>query len=530
LSDGSKDLHQQPPELVESGAHATHKGAAMAEAVDQSVTPTDIIYQTLFQNLVDEVHFWKLVRDEAGAIRTWALVDVNQVAERAWGVKREDVIGKTADEIFETATELFMPIVTKIFADQKPHSWETYFPDTKQVLRMTSSPFGEYFVTTGADVTALKQEALEQAKKNATADMAAKASEIGVWEFDFSSGGLVWNDQMSVIHGVDPNALTGTYSDWSDRLHPDDKIETIAELERCIEVDEKFERNFRIITPAGDTRIIKARAEVFDLDGVGSRVLIGTNIDVTAEQEIVAALKLAKDQATEASMVKSQFLANMSHELRTPLNAIIGFSDGIKSGLFGRVENKKIEEYVGEINAAGKVLLNLVNSILDISRIEAGKVDREVSQTDVSSVLKETADLISVLAADKNVALTLDCPESLPMIRVDAQQISQVIINLVSNAIKYTPSGGHVVCSARSPQQGTVQINIQDNGAGISEDQIKRMFEPFERGGDAVTAREQGTGLGLTLAKRLTEMNGGSISLSSERNVGTSVTVTFAAT
>ena len=116
------------------------------------------------------------------------------------------------------------------------------------------------------------------------------------------------------------------------------------------------------------------------------------------------------------------------------------------------------------------------------------------------------------------------------MIRVDAQQISQVIINLVSNAIKYTPSGGHVVCSARSPQQGTVQINIQDNGAGISEDQIKRMFEPFERGGDAVTAREQGTGLGLTLAKRLTEMNGGSISLSSERNVGTSVTVTFAAT
>ena len=198
-----------------------------------------------------------------------------------------------------------------------------------------------------------------------------------------------------------------------------------------------------------------------------------------------------------------------------------------KSGIFGKTGNEKIEGYISDINTAGKMLLNLVNSILDISRIESGKKDGPPSQADIRSAIKESADLISVLASDKEISLIIDCPDFLPTIEADPRQLSQIIINLVSNAVKYTPAGGEVVCSARVLKKGSIEIEVKDNGVGISEADQSRMFEPFERAGDAFTSREQGTGLGLTLARRLTEMNGGSISLSSEKNVGTSVKLTF---
>lgn len=229
----------------------------------------------------------------------------------------------------------------------------------------------------------------------------------------------------------------------------------------------------------------------------------------------------ARSRAEEASMAKSRFLATMSHELRTPLNAILGFSEIMRDEIMGPIENDNYKAYVGDIHNSGSHLLKLINEILDISRIEAGKHELKEEKVKLISVVDEACHMISIKAKQKNVELTTKYEENMPTIWVDERSIRQITLNLVSNALKFTPTGGKITVKVGWTAKGGQYISIKDTGPGIPEDEIPIVLSSFGQGTIAINNAEQGTGLGLTIVQALLHMHQGSFELKSKLREGT---------
>jgi signal transduction histidine kinase len=244
---------------------------------------------------------------------------------------------------------------------------------------------------------------------------------------------------------------------------------------------------------------------------------------------MTADLEQARREAEAASRAKSNFLAAMSHELRTPLNAVLGFADIMRQGLFGPVGNPRYAEYVDGIVKSGQHLLSLINDVLDMSRVEAGKLDLSESELDLRKSIEEAFDLVTVTADGKGVSLTRALPAILPKLQADPRLLRQMLLNLLSNAIKFTPEGGSVEVAAAILTDGGLAIRVRDSGVGMSDHQLKRVFEPFSQG-DSQRAREAGgSGLGLPITRRLIELHDGQIHLSSRKSAGTTATLIFPA-
>ena len=240
-----------------------------------------------------------------------------------------------------------------------------------------------------------------------------------------------------------------------------------------------------------------------------------------------AELTVAKDLAEQANRAKSQFLANMSHELRTPLNAIIGFSESISKEVLGPVEPKKYRDYAGDIHASAEHLLSLLNDILDLSRIEAGKLElREDEHVDLCALIGDSLQQFMETAKKNGLRLRTTCSAAIPNIRGDQRACRQILYNLVSNAIKFTPAGGTVDISV-CEEDGDLVLVVADTGIGIGSAQLKTVLRPFERADNAVARGAEGTGLGLPIVDSLTRLHGGALSIDSVPDRGTRVTVTF---
>jgi signal transduction histidine kinase len=222
----------------------------------------------------------------------------------------------------------------------------------------------------------------------------------------------------------------------------------------------------------------------------------------------------AKSRELErANQHKSEFLANMSHELRTPLNAIIGFSEVLSEQMFGDVNAKQLE-YLQDIHSSGHHLLTLINDILDLSKIEAGRMELDLSRVNLPMLLDNTTTLVRERALRQGLTLTLELDDAVGDWVVDQRKLKQVVINLLSNAVKFTPSGGRVTLRARSLDRA-VEIAVCDTGVGIASDQQALVFEEFRQAGGDYLRKIEGTGLGLALAKRFVELHGGAIRLDS---------------
>jgi len=235
--------------------------------------------------------------------------------------------------------------------------------------------------------------------------------------------------------------------------------------------------------------------------------------------------QIAKEVAETANRVKSEFLATMRHELRTPLNAIIGFSEVIKSEAFGP-GLPRYRDYAGDIHNAGAHLLSVINDILDFTKAEAGKLELRVEQVDLAEVLEEAAGLLRQLAADRGLKFHVEtCP--LPPVQLDRLRVKQVILNLLSNALKFTDTGGTVWLEARHNASGSVVIRVRDTGIGIPAEMISLVFEPFRQIDSALARKYEGTGLGLSLVKTIVELHGGEVSIESKLAQGTVVTIVF---
>jgi signal transduction histidine kinase len=229
-------------------------------------------------------------------------------------------------------------------------------------------------------------------------------------------------------------------------------------------------------------------------------------------------------QIEVASQHKSEFLANMSHELRTPLNAIIGFSEVLSERMFGEL-NEKQEEYLKDIYASGTHLLSLINDILDLSKIEAGRMELELSDFHLPQAIENALTLVRERAGRRGIALAHTMDERLGEIRGDERKIKQVLLNLLSNAIKFTPEGGRIEVAA-APKDGSVEISVSDTGVGIAPEDQERVFEEFRQVGTA-DKKAEGTGLGLTLCRKFVELYGGRIWVKSRVGVGSTFKFTI---
>lgn len=232
----------------------------------------------------------------------------------------------------------------------------------------------------------------------------------------------------------------------------------------------------------------------------------------------------AKDSAQQANRAKSQFLAAMSHELRTPLNAILGFSDIIHNQYFGPPGSGKYREYANDIHSSAKHLLELVNDVLDISAIEAGKMSLEIAAIDVLGLINESLHTVRERAAEKSVALLLEAPETLPELQADRRAIKQVLLNLLSNAVKFTPENGTVRVTASAGEK-SLELSVSDTGVGIEPERLPRIIAPFTGDSQSPYTSERGWGLGLSISKSLIDLHKGRMTIQSRVGQGTTVTL-----
>jgi two-component system, cell cycle sensor histidine kinase PleC len=235
----------------------------------------------------------------------------------------------------------------------------------------------------------------------------------------------------------------------------------------------------------------------------------------------------ARRRAEGANIAKSRFLATMSHELRTPLNAILGFSEVMKAEIMGPMHNKVYQDYAGNIHESGRHLLHLINEILDLSRIEAGKYELTEEPLRLVDVVEDCHRLLKLRAEGKGLSVIEEFDETLPQLWADERAIRQICLNLMSNALKFTPRGGEIILTVKAGPDGGQIMSVRDNGPGIPKEEIPKVMQAFGQGSLAHQTAEGGTGLGLPIVKNLIELHGGYFDLQSEMRKGTDASVTF---
>ena len=384
---------------------------------------------------------------------------------------------------------------------------------------------GEIVKLTGVfqDVTSRK-EAERKLRENAQLlEMAGRVARFGGWAVDLADGYVRWSDVVADIHemprsAMPPLEITMAFvAEW-------DRERMQRAFDACAEHGTPYDEEVQIVTATGALVWVRAAGEaVRDDRGHVVRVQ-GALQDITERKRVETELREARDQARAADASKTQFLANISHELRTPLNAILGFADLIRNAP-GKADARPHAEYAEYIFDSGSHLLDLVNDLLDMARIDRGAYHLHEEAVDPRDVVEAALKLVRQMAREKAIALHTDIAGDVRGIQADNRAMRQIVLNLVTNAIKFTPEGGRVDVRV-DLQDGQPRIDVSDTGVGIPADAIERVLKPFERVAPHLSHdRQSGTGLGLGITNSLVEMHGGRLNLRSTPNVGTTVEI-----
>jgi signal transduction histidine kinase/DNA-binding response OmpR family regulator/HAMP domain-containing protein len=372
--------------------------------------------------------------------------------------------------------------------------------------------------------------------------IASSAAAIGIWDWNIVSGQMVWDEQMYRLYGLEGVKLDDPFATWRTMVHPDDSVPTQMLLQQALNGTAEYDIEYRVLLADGAIRYIKADGMIFrDAEGHAMR-MVGVNYDVTdsrtAEQELVRhrvhleelvaertnALSVAVRQAQAANRAKSTFLANMSHELRTPLNSVIGFSRLMADSKHMLPEEKR---NLAIIHRSGQHLLTLINDILELSKIEAGRTVLQTEVVHLNDMLQEVMDMVSMRAVQTGVELVLDSVGLPASARVDGTKLRQVLLNLMSNAVKFTAQG-KVTLKVRGVTrngQSELAFAVTDNGPGIAAEDQLRIFEPFIQA-EGPGAKE-GTGLGLSISREFVQLMGGALALESTPGQGSTFCFTI---
>jgi len=327
------------------------------------------------------------------------------------------------------------------------------------------------------------------------------------------------------IYGYDPDEIVGKRIGAG--MHPDDyagAIENIGRLlagERHVTMVSRGRRkDGSFVWTEGNARLVRDPM-------TGTESIISVVRDISERKAAEEALERARDEAEAASRAKSKFLANMSHELRTPLNAVIGFSEVIEREMFGPLGSERYREYATDIRDSGQHLLEMITEILDHAKAEAAHLVLDEDDVDIGQVVDFATRMLAPRADRAGILIGTDVTPDI-LVHGDERRLRQIVLNLLTNAIKFTPAGGRIIVSAGLTPDGGLTLAVEDNGVGIAEADQAQLFEPFHAAASP-QSNQEGTGLGLPLTKRLVELHGGSLALSSSLGVGTTIRIDFPA-
>ncbi len=356
----------------------------------------------------------------------------------------------------------------------------------------------------------------------------ATTSSDWLWETDAEHRFTYLSDNIRAF-GQDPEKRLGR-TRMELAADAGSEVEKWVEHRAMLDRHEPF-RDFMYKRKAGEDPeafISVSGKPIFDAERkfVGYR---GTVRDITREMTSERSLRAAKSAAESANLAKSQFLANMSHELRTPLNAVIGFSEMMLQGIAGALQPQQ-QEYSQLIHQSGEHLLNVINEILDLARVDAGKLElHEEAAVDPRQVIESCIRLVNARTNSEIPCLSVDVEDPVPELTVDPTRLTQILLNLLSNAVKFTPREGTVSVALRRRADGGAEFEVSDTGIGMTAAEVEIALEPFGQIDSAHSRQHEGTGLGLPLARRLSELHGGTLTVHSEKGRGTTVVVTLPA-
>jgi len=371
-------------------------------------------------------------------------------------------------------------------------------------------------------------------ERNAVLQLAHRLVRLGSWRWDQKTLRSVWSEETCQMFGVDPAAQDVADIDFMTFVHPDDRTRVMQTHLDAVAGLCPYDVEYRAITATGEALTLHARAEIGPGPDGSALTMVGTLLDVTDRVTAEAELKrhrddlerlveartfeliAARDAAETASRAKGDFLSSMSHELRTPMNAILGFSQLLE---LDRTLEPRAAGYVHEILRAGHHLLQLINEVLDLARIESGRMSLSPEPLPLAGVVAEAHKLVLPLAAQRSLTVTVADMQGL-VVRADRLRLKQVLLNLLSNAVKYNRIGGRIdveVQAGRPGGAGAVRITVRDTGIGIAQAHLPLLFQPFSRvGGHSA----EGTGIGLSLCERLMRLMNGTIGVDSTTDVG----------
>ena len=504
-------------------------GAAERRRAQQSMTESERRYRGVVEDQTDLICRFKT---------DGTLTFVNEAYCRFLGKTREELLGSNflrtlTDEDADIPLNYFeslpdeQPVVSfdqKVLLSGGGIVWHQY-----TVRRLLGGePGNAEFQAVIRDITNRKHS--EQALQTSEQKYRSLVSNIPdvLWTANEERDFVYISANVEKVLGYTDEELIRTGAGfWRTKVHPDDYRGLEEAYRLLFRQHRQFDVEYRIQRKDGEWIWLHDRAIATSIKG-GIMCADGILSDITRRKGAEEALQSAKETAEAASRAKSQFLANMSHELRTPLNAIIGFSEVLADKMFGELNDRQLK-YTNNILSSGRHLLQLINDILDLSKIEAGRLELSVTSFEVRKALEDVHAIVKGLAAKKRITLVLQTAPELPALCADLPKFKQVMYNLLSNAIKFTPEGGKVTLSAAVEHESTppwlgaiaspggwLVLNVSDTGIGIKPEDQDRIFSQFEQVDSSYARQQQGTGLGLTLTRKLVEAHGGGISLRSD--------------
>ncbi len=345
---------------------------------------------------------------------------------------------------------------------------------------------------------------------------AQRIAGLGNWAWDSAAETGDWSEEAYRLLGYEPGEVPPTPEQFINRVHSDDADEVRAYSLALLDGKDPGILRFRTEAEDGSERVLQLRGS--KINGVRRPQFLGTVLDVTDQVEREAVLRRAKEKAEQMARLKDAFLANMSHEIRTPLTTIIGFAQVLDDEVDG--EEKELLQGILE---GGDRLLKTLNSVLDFAQLEAGEVDLELKQTDLSQVIRSVEREFRARAEQKGLAFDVQLPANPISCRADSTALTRALSNLLSNATKFTDDGSVTVAVQQAGEE--VIITVSDTGIGISEDFLPRLFDEFEQESTGLDREHEGSGIGLTITKRIVELMEGSIEVESEKGKGTTFLV-----